>query len=206
MDGGIAVAEPDSGSFTPNRAGTFHSRRFELSFSLPDGKGWRIDDHRTPWLVATHESTRSRLVVRAWPETGFSTDQGCYEKARSWDPTLPRLDATAPLVDETRTVSKSLDARVVIAAVVALDDATRAPDVASQSSGGSGFAVFAAAPSHKCIVLVYRTDELPSAPSGGRILDRLAKIANVTLESVALDDPFSIHRASPQAESGSGVR
>jgi hypothetical protein len=34
-----------------------------VSVPLPNGKAWRIDDHSTPNLLATHAPTRSRVLV-----------------------------------------------------------------------------------------------------------------------------------------------
>jgi hypothetical protein len=41
----------------------YHSKRLTLWLPLPDGAGWRIDDHSQPELVATHAPTLSRIVV-----------------------------------------------------------------------------------------------------------------------------------------------
>ena len=58
-------ALPSSKTFDGTAWATFHSKRFELSLRLPDGPAWRIDDHRSPWLRATHEGTRSKIVLRS---------------------------------------------------------------------------------------------------------------------------------------------
>ena len=47
----------------PRPLARFHSTRLSLSLPLPDGRGWQIDDHSRPELVATHPATRSRVVV-----------------------------------------------------------------------------------------------------------------------------------------------
>ena len=43
--------------------GKFRSKRFQLTVPLPDGRAWKIDDHRAPELVATHAATDSRLAL-----------------------------------------------------------------------------------------------------------------------------------------------
>lgn len=183
------------------RWGTYHSRRFELSFALPDGKAWRIDDHRTPWLLATHEATGSRLVVRAWSELGVPTEKACYQKARSWDPSLPELEGAPALVDQVRKLKSGLEARLVIAATIGPDEPAprregAAPAASERAAGG--FLALAAAPGRKCVVFVYRTGE---ARPGGReaVLDRLAEIENGTLESFALDEAFTVPREAPSS-------
>src|SRR5262245_18729532 len=78
-------------SFQGSRWGTFHSKRFDLSLGLPDGSGWKIDDHRSGWLRATHDPTRSALLVRSWSETENVTRKACYVRARQWESGLPDL-------------------------------------------------------------------------------------------------------------------
>ncbi|HQY62601.1 MAG: hypothetical protein IPF92_29700 [Myxococcales bacterium] len=41
----------------------FHSKRHLLTVRLPEGRAWRIDDHTTPELRATHEGTQTELTV-----------------------------------------------------------------------------------------------------------------------------------------------
>ena len=41
----------------------FHSKRHMLTVRLPEGRAWRIDDHTTPELRATHEGTQTELIV-----------------------------------------------------------------------------------------------------------------------------------------------
>src|SRR5919205_509074 len=55
-------------TFQGTKWGTYHSKRFELSLGLPDGAAWKIDDHRSAWLRASHEPTRSSLALRSWAE------------------------------------------------------------------------------------------------------------------------------------------
>jgi hypothetical protein len=51
---------------------------------LPDGRGWRIDDHSGPWLSATHAASESSLLVRSWTEDGRVDRRRCEERARLW--------------------------------------------------------------------------------------------------------------------------
>ena len=62
---------------------SFHSKRFELSLPLPDGKAWRIDDHSHVELVASHAPTRSKLVVYVFADPELMSRQSCEEKARA---------------------------------------------------------------------------------------------------------------------------
>ncbi len=77
--------------------GIFHSKRFDLSLPLPDGRGFAIDDTRGPWLVAKHAGSRSTLLVRRWRELSAIDRDGCEAVARRGR-SLPSLDA-ADVVD-----------------------------------------------------------------------------------------------------------
>jgi hypothetical protein len=60
----------------------FRSVRFHLSIPLPDGEGWRIDDHSHRELVATHAATRSKLVVYSFLEPELMNRRLCEARAR----------------------------------------------------------------------------------------------------------------------------
>lgn len=60
----------------------FVSSRFGVSMGLPDGKSWRIDDHTKPFLFATHEGSRSSIVLRTWSDDELQSRQRCELKAR----------------------------------------------------------------------------------------------------------------------------
>lgn len=64
--------------------GEFVSLRFGLKLPLPDGKGWRIDDHEGSWLVARHAASGSELVVKGWREEAVMNRGRCEERARFW--------------------------------------------------------------------------------------------------------------------------
>src|SRR5258706_16120586 len=125
--GASPAAEPDArrgfaaeplGSFQGTRWGTFHSKRFEFSIGLPDGGAWKIDDHRTGWLRATHEATRSSVAFRNWNESDNVTRKGCYARARDWDAGLPDLDAQPLIGDELRSLFSYRNARVAVGVTV----------------------------------------------------------------------------------------
>lgn len=61
----------------------FRSARFELSVPFPDGRAWRIDDHRGPYLVATHPATSSTFTLGLWSETELMNRQRCEAAARA---------------------------------------------------------------------------------------------------------------------------
>lgn len=69
--------------------GRFHSRRFSLWLSLPDGKTWRINDHKTSWLTATHAPSSSSLALTSFTEDHAVNRDRCEKLARERDPSLP---------------------------------------------------------------------------------------------------------------------
>jgi hypothetical protein len=81
---GGAVAGWEGGKW-----GTFHSQRFDFRLSLPDGKAWRIDDHKSSWLVATHGPTRSMVRARMFLTDHAQNRAKCEGKVREAEPSFP---------------------------------------------------------------------------------------------------------------------
>ena len=93
--------------------GRYHSKRFLLSFPLPDGKAWHIDDHSRPSLFAVHEATGSRVWVMTTQEDDLVNRQKCEERARAlgWitSKTLTTVD------DQTTIGPEAYDSRIWVA-------------------------------------------------------------------------------------------
>lgn len=62
--------------------GRYHSKRFQLSIPLPEGRSWRVDDHSSAALRARHEATGSELVVLTTTEDELMNRQRCEARAR----------------------------------------------------------------------------------------------------------------------------
>ncbi len=92
--------------------GKFHSKRFQLTVPLPDGRAWKIDDHREPDLVAVHPPTDSRLTLTVTREPELMNRQRCEERARArgWIPKGP-----LSTVDDQVEQVQAHDARVWLA-------------------------------------------------------------------------------------------
>jgi hypothetical protein len=170
-------------SFQGTRWGTFHSKRFELSMGLPDGAAWKIDDHRSGWLRATHEPTRSALLVRSWAEDSIVTRKGCYARAREWEPRLPDLDAVPLIDDKMRPLLGSRDARVAVGVVVR----------GAPTPSTDGFVVGIAGDVHRCAVVVFQT-EASGDLAQDEIADRLVIASDRLLPSMKLDQSFAPSR------------
>jgi hypothetical protein len=91
----------------------FVSTRFGVTLALPDGKGWKIDDHKKPYLYATHEPTHSVVVIKAWSDDALQSRQTCETTAR-----LENLFPDAELVtaEEVHVAEPpSFDTRLLVA-------------------------------------------------------------------------------------------
>src|SRR5207253_11167008 len=84
-DGATNAPPPRPPQFATDDAGwgRFHSKRFQLSIPLPDGKTWKIDDHSKPELVATHAPTSSRVTVITTTEEELVNRKHCETRARN---------------------------------------------------------------------------------------------------------------------------
>jgi hypothetical protein len=80
---GGAKVDPEPAYPEPESAWPkLHSSRFHMSVPVPDGRGWVVDDHSRPELVATHAPTHSRLVVFLENEPSLVNRQRCEARAR----------------------------------------------------------------------------------------------------------------------------
>ena len=93
----------------------FHSARFELSLPLPDGHGWKIDDHKAPVLVATHAATDATLTVAIWTAPELMNRQHCEDEARKRD--LVHDAELQTVADEIVVGPGSYDTHVTVAAL-----------------------------------------------------------------------------------------
>jgi hypothetical protein len=172
------------GSFQGTHWGTFHSKRFELTLGLPDGSAWKIDDHKTPWLRATHDATRSALLVRSWSESENVTRKACYARAREWESALPDLEAQPLIGDDLRTVLGYRDAARVAVGVLVRGGAEPAT---------GGFVVAVVGEVHRCVLVAYQT-EANGASAQDDVAERLAIVADRLLPSMKLDQSFAPSR------------
>jgi hypothetical protein len=92
---------------------TFHSQRFQLSVPIPDGRGWRIDDHKNPTLVATHAATKSRIEAWAAGQTDLMNRHKCEGRVRELG-FVPKGDLTT-VEDHVATFPEAYDSRIWVA-------------------------------------------------------------------------------------------
>ncbi len=95
---------PQTGAGWDGAWGRFHSKRHDAWLQLPDGATWKIDDHRSSWLVARHPATSTTLRFKLYREEHAVNRDRCLALARRDDPSLPeegeaaidRADALVP--------------------------------------------------------------------------------------------------------------
>lgn len=164
----------------------FNSKRFDLELALPDGKAWRIDDHRSPWLVASHATSSTTLRVRVWRELELASRDRCEQRAREWAPDLPSL-VGARVIDDgplPAVPAPGFDTRVVAAIAQ-----PKAPDAVD------GFVIAFGASGKKCFAYAWvATARGPGAAE--RIGDRLGTGVR-TLEGAFIVSDLAPPREAP---------
>jgi len=104
-----AVSFPDD----PAPLLRYHSARFALSLPLPAGRSWRVDDHSSAALLATHAPTRSKVVLTTFRTDDLVGRTQCEALARDRK-LLPAGDFRV-LEDETGITQQTFDTRTVVA-------------------------------------------------------------------------------------------
>ncbi len=170
----------------------YRSKRLRLSLPLPDGRAWRIDDHSQPELVATHEASRSRVMVTVFNAGQLVGRAQCEDIAKSRN-LVPSGDLR-PLEDQAAITQGTFDTRIEVAL------AAEAPD-GSLKGHVMAFGGFL----RKGYVFVYSTEV--SSPSDGSILAaRLALARSRVLGGLELDPFDSVARDSEAGPSQTSPR
>lgn len=154
--------------------GKYHSKRFNLTVPLPDGKSWKIDDHRSPELTAVHAATSTRVQLIATQETGLMNRQRCEERAKS----LGWLEGAArftTLEDEVHVGPDAYDSRVWVAL-----------DPGGPSGSVAGHVFLFGAFLRRCLLVHYATS-VASAKEEDQLASRLAVASARIVKGIALD-------------------
>jgi hypothetical protein len=106
---------PQPGEFPdePSTLLRFRSARFGMSVPLPDGRAWRIDDHKGPSLVAEHAPTRSTLALQVFTGPEVMNRQKCEARAR--DLGLASLKDARTIEDLVTVGPEAYDSRIWVA-------------------------------------------------------------------------------------------
>ena len=152
----------------------FRSKRFALSLGLPHGSEWRIDDHSSPALVATHAATRSRVLVAVFFTDAVVGRDQCQAAAE--ERKLVPAGPFQTLEDETQVTQRTFDTRIEV--LIASGGDPSQPLVGHVMAFG-GFL-------RKCFVFDYST-EVPNAQSADTLSSRLAVAQTRILGGLAID-------------------
>jgi hypothetical protein len=163
----------------------YRSKRLALSLPLPDGRAWRIDDHSRPELVATHQPTRSTVLVAVFRADELVGRTQCETMAHAHR-LVPAAEDLHVVEEEIGITQQTFDTRTVVAIVPA-----GAPDqpLAGHVMAFGGFL-------RKCFVFdfstgVDATDDEPVLSS------RLAYARARILGGLEIDPLGTVHREAP---------
>jgi len=192
----VAPALP-KGAGTPGQNGVFsvdprallryHSTRFKLSVPLPDGQGWRIDDHTSRELVAIHATTRSTLTLYSFVEPELMNRQSCEARARETG--LFTLHDPRTIADEITVGPDAYDTRIWVALEAG----------ASSEAPLKGHALLFGAYVRKCLFVHYATS-VPSEMDEPLLTSRLATARLLILTGIrmeAFDQPPKAREWTP---------
>lgn len=178
MAPGLPGEEGENGAFSvePRALLRYHSPRFKLSVPLPEGRGWRIDDHSRRELVATHSATRSTLTLYSFAEPELVNRQSCEARAR--ESGLFTLHDPRTVADEVTIGPDAYDTRIWIALEAG----------ASSESPMTGHAFLFGAYIRKCLFVHYATS-VPSQRGEPLLTSRLATARLLILAGLRME-PF----------------
>jgi hypothetical protein len=142
--------------------GKFHSKRFQVTIPLPDGKAWKIDDHKSPELVATHATTESEIHVLATNEEDLMNRQRCEERAKKLGWLPAKEGALSTMTDDVYVSQDGYDTRLWVAL-----------EPGRPGGGVQGHIFMFGAYIRKCL-LVHLSTSVPSAKDEEVIAKRLA--------------------------------
>lgn len=185
------AAPPRPPQFSTDDAGVgrFHSKRFQLSFPLPDGKTWKIDDHSRPELVATHAPTSSSVMVVTTNEEDLMNRARCETRARELGH-VPKGDLTT-VENEVVTHPDAYDSRVWVAL-----------DAGRPGGAVDGHVFLFGSFLRRCLIMRISTS-VPSAKDLDVLSSRLAIIRGQVIRGLKLDpmrttDDATVPRDKPE--------
>jgi hypothetical protein len=155
--------------------GRFHSKRFQLSVPLPDGRGWKIDDRSRPELFATHPETSSALTIALRHEDELMNRHKCEARARARGE-VPSAPLTT-IEDHAATGPDAYDTRTW----VALDAGRPGEPIEGHVFLFGGFL-------RRCLFVHFST-RVPSMKDDDALSSRLAIASERIVRGIAFDPP-----------------
>ncbi len=178
------AADPAAAFLHDLRPLRFHSARFGLSVPFPDGHGWRIDDHRTPLLVATHAATDATVTLGVFGQPVLMNRQRCEDDARARG--LVKDADLQTVADEVVALPASFDSHVTVAALPS--------QTPHRSTAGHIFLFGASLKS--CLFVHYETRERPGEDEAA-LSARLAVARLELVGGIRMDPPLTAPPLTP---------
>jgi hypothetical protein len=162
---------PDEGGVKD--PGVFVSKRYGMKLRLPNSSGWKINDSKSRWLVASNEGEGSNLLVRLWRGENRMTRDKCEEIARGFRK-LPVREGAEIVSEQLVDVPPGFDTRADVGLM-------------TDSKGGLyGFILGFGGLGRKCFAYVYVTRaEGPGADTV--VANRLAETMEGSLAKITFD-------------------
>jgi len=166
------VIAPAAFVFGDAPPGEFVSKRFGLRLRLPDGKAWRIDDHKTEHLVATHTLAATSLRAARFNPNALSG--ATVTRATCWDEAIAR--SIFPLVSRSESVVENEERY----------DGTADTHVAVSigRNGRSGYVRYVAGSRTGCVALGIESTRL-AGDTDETLADRLALLREKSIGGLA---------------------
>lgn len=150
------------------------SRRFHVSVPVPDGRGWHVDDHSRPELLAEHTGSASRMTLQVTHESQLTSRGLCEERGRALG-VVPRGNLKT-VEDEVLRMATDFDARVWTAVQPGL----------TEEAPVTGFVFAFAGYLRKCLLFRYET-QVPSGRADGALSERLALVRSRMLPALQVE-------------------
>jgi hypothetical protein len=152
-----------------------------LELLLPDADGWRHDPRDTRAWIATHASTRSRLLARTWRAGSIVRAGDCERLLRELRPDLPTLGREQQL--ERRPLKLAGD--------YAADLTTGAVASGERTAALAGHALLFGSDGRQCLALVFST-HAEGDTAARQVGDRLGIISRIFERVRRLDIPTRV--------------
>lgn len=170
--------DPFSGQPASGRPSRIRSKRYQLSFPVPDRGGWKLDGGgKSRFVTLRHAESGSEILFARWRAAEVMNRQRCAEQAHLWRE-LPSADADFDRAD-------LIEVPVGYDTGVAVDFARVGQD------GASGYAAAFGALGRNCLAIVFRTAaQGPDAER--RVGERIAVFRTAVLPRLRLHDDREI--------------
>jgi len=171
-------ADPFTGQPVQSRPTRIRSKRYQLSFPVPDRDGWKLGgEGKSRFVTLTHGATGSVIVFARWRAPELMNRQRCAAQAHLWR----ELPGAASDLDEAELIERPRG----------YDTGVAVGFSRGRRDGASGYAAAFGALGRSCLAVVFRTEA--RGPEAERLVgERLAVIRTAVLPRLRLHDDRDI--------------